>query len=100
MSSRYQTIPTQKTDEGITILSQTYYPEIGYREDDIYITTSGTDRLDLIAYDFWGDESFWWVVAMVNDLECDSFYPPVGIQLRIPKDITLIVNEFNKENEI
>ena len=100
MSSRYQTIPTQKTNEGITIYSQTYYPEIELREDDIYIITSTTDRLDLIAYDFWGDESYWWVVAMVNNLECDSFFPPVGIQLRVPKDITSIINTFNKENEL
>jgi len=100
MSSRYLTIPTQKSLDGKNIYSQTYYPEIGYQESDVYIITSFEDRLDLIAYDFWGDESFWWVVAMVNDLECDSFYPPIGIQLRIPKDITAIINTFNKENEI
>ena len=100
MSSRYLTIPTQKTNEGVTIYSQTYYPEIEYREDDIYIITGNTDRLDLIAYDFWGDESYWWAVAMVNNLECDSFFPPIGTQLRIPKDITFIINTFQKENEI
>jgi hypothetical protein len=100
MSSRYLTIPTQKIEDGRTIISQTYYPEIGFNEDDVYIITSYNDRLDLIAYDFWGDESFWWVVAMVNNLECDSFFPPIGIQLRIPKDITSIINTFNKENEI
>ena len=97
--SRYQTIPQIKTDEGRTIYRQTYYPEIEVKEDDVYIITSYTDRLDLIAYDFWGSESFWWVVAMVNDLECDSFFPPIGIQLRIPKNIGDIINRFNQENE-
>jgi len=100
MSSRYQSILTQKTDEGKTIFSQTYYPEIEPREDDIYIITSNTDRFDLIALDFWGDESYWWVIPSINGLECDSFYPPIGIQLRVPKDITSIINEFNKENEL
>ena len=100
MSSRYITIPTIKSKEGKTIYSQVYYPNIGDREDDIYIITSYTDRLDLIAYDFWGDETYWWVVAMVNNLECDSMYPPIGMQLKIPRDIVSLINTFNKENEI
>ncbi len=100
MSSRYTTIPTYTNDEGKQLYQQTYYPEIGLNEDDTYIITSYNDRLDLIAYDFWGDESLWWAVAMANDLECDSFYPPVGIQLRVPKDPTFLINAFQKENEI
>jgi len=100
MSSRYQTIDTIKTDTGKQIYSQVYYPSIGDKEDDIYIITSYNDRLDLIAYDFWGDTSFWWLVAMVNNLECDSFYPPIGTQLKIPKDVVPLINAFNKENEI
>ena len=100
MSSRYQTIDTIKTDTGKTIYNQTYYPSVGDKEDDIYIITSYTDRLDLIAYDFWGDASLWWLVAMVNNLECDSFFPPIGIQLKIPKDVIPLINAFNKENEI
>jgi len=100
MSSRYLTIPTKKTPEGKLIYQPTYYPSIGELEDDTYIITSNTDRLDLIAYDFWGDETLWWAVAMVNNLECDSFYPPIGIQLRIPKDSSNIINIFNKENEL
>ena len=97
--SRYQTIPKIKTNDGKTIYRQTYYPEIEVKEDDIYIITSYTDRLDLISYDFWGDESLWWAVAMINNLECDSFFPPIGIQLRIPRNIGDVINKFNKENE-
>lgn len=100
MSSRYLTIPTRKIDDGKTIYGPTYYPEIGLNEDDTYIITSYNDRLDLIAYDFWGDESLWWAVAMANDLPCDSFFPPIGVQLRIPKDSTAIINTFQKENEL
>jgi hypothetical protein len=99
MSSRYQTIKLNKTEEGKTIYNQIYYPSIGLKEDDYYIITSYTDRLDLIAYDFWGDESLYWIIATINNLECDSLYPPIGIQLRIPKDINNIINIFNKENE-
>lgn len=99
MSSRYLITPTEKNEDKKTIYSQTYYPEIGFYEDDVYIITSTQDRFDLIAYDFWGDKDLWWVVPMVNNLECNSFFPPVGIQLRIPRNIIDILNKFNKENE-
>ncbi len=100
MSSRYITIPQEKTENGKTIFKQTYYPNIPESEDDIYILTSKTDRFDLISYDFWGDESYWWALIMINNLEGDSFYPPEGIQLRIPKNINNVINIFNKENGI
>jgi len=99
MSSRYQNISIVKSKENKNIYSQTYYPEFGNLEDDICIIISITDRLDLISLDFYGDEKLWWVIVMVNNLEGDSIYPPVGIQLKIPKNIEDILNKFNKENE-
>jgi hypothetical protein len=100
MSSRYLTIPTEKTNDGKIIYRQIYYPSIGESEDDIYIITSSQDRLDLIAYDFWGNESYWWILVIVNNLEGDSMFPPIGIQLRIPKSTENIINKFLQENEI
>ena len=97
--SRYTTIQTQKIDKKELYL-QTYYPSIGYLEEDIYIITSYEDRLDLISYDFWGNSDYWWMIATVNNLECDSMYPPIGIQLRIPKNINDLLNKYNKENEL
>lgn len=99
MASRYQNIIKEKNERGDVILGQTYYPKFGDLDDCVYIITSNTDRLDLIAYDFWGDETLWWIINMVNDLPGDSFYPPIGVQLMIPKDNTYIINKFNKENE-
>lgn len=100
MPSLYQTISTQKTKDGKNIFSQIYYPTVGLSEDDIYIITSTQDRYDLIAYDFWGDESLWRLIPMVNNLECDSMFPPIGIQLRIPSNQENILNLFKKYNEL
>lgn len=99
MSSRYQNISIIKSSKNKNIYSQVYYPEFGNLEDDIYIITSITDRLDLIALDFYDDDKLWWILVMVNNLEGDSIYPPIGIQLKIPKNIESIINRFNKENE-
>lgn len=99
MYSRYSNIPTIKTDNNKTIYRQVYYPEVPENEDDVYIIVGSQDRLDLIANDFWGDASLWWVLVMVNNLDGSSFFPPQGSQLRIPKDVSSLLNTFNKENE-
>jgi len=104
MPSRYQTIPTMKSDTGITstsgkdMYSPTYYPNIDAREDDNYIQTGTTDRLDIIAYDFYGDASLWWVVAMVNNLPGDSMFPPQGVYLRLPKNAADLLAQYNNAN--
>ena len=104
MASRYQTISIIKNDTGISsesgnsMYAPTYYPPIEAKPDDNYIITGTEDRLDLIAYDFYGDSTLWWVIAMVNDLEGNSMYPPAGIYLRIPQNISEILNSYNRAN--
>lgn len=99
MISRYQTIKVIK-DKNKQIFNQVYYPMFGNDEDYYYILTSYNDRFDLIALDFFNDESLWWILPMVNNLSSDSMYPEYGIQLMIPKNIQNIINSFLKENEI
>jgi hypothetical protein len=104
MPSRYQTIPTMKSDTGMASTSKkdmykpTYYPDIDAREDDNYILTGITDRLDIIANDFYGDASLWWAISMVNNLEGDSMFPPIGIYLRIPKNLSDLLTQFRNSN--
>ena len=106
MSSRYQSISITKNDTGIpstsgkTMYVPTYYPTIEAQPDDSYILTGVTDRLDNIAFDFYGDATLWWVIAMVNDLEGDSIYPPTGVYLRIPKDLSGLLSKFDQSNNI
>ena len=104
MSSRYQTIPTIKSDTGITstsgkdVYAPTYYPNIDAKEDDNYIQTNATDRLDIIAFDFYSDASLWWTIAMVNSLPGDSMFPPVGMYLRIPKNAADLLSQYQNSN--
>jgi len=106
MPSRYQSITTMKSNTGIASTSgkdmyqPTYYPSTNAQENDSYIITGTEDRLDLIAYDFYGDSTLWWVIAMVNDLEGDSMFPPVGMQLRIPANVSELLNAFNQANTL
>jgi hypothetical protein len=104
MPSRYQTIATTKSDTGIASTSgkvmykPTYYPNIEAQENDNYIIAGYADRLDVIAYDFYGDATLWWVIAMVNNLEGDSMFPPQGMYLRIPQNISNLLSKFNQSN--
>ena len=104
MAGRYQGILTTKNDNGITsesgktMYAPTYYPNIEAQENDNYILTGNTDRLDAIAFDFYGDATLWWVIAMANNLAGDSIYPPTAVYLRIPFNLPDVMNKYNSNN--
>ena len=99
MASRYQNIPVEKLNVTGSLYYQTnIYPTIQPTNNDYYMITTVNDRLDLIALDFYQDQSLWWIIASANALPGDSIYPPIGIQLRIPTDIQSIINSYNLQN--
>tara|TARA_B100001094_G_scaffold292271_1_gene311258 strand:+ start:157 stop:456 length:300 start_codon:yes stop_codon:yes gene_type:complete len=98
MARRYENIGTYTTDSGKVIYLPTKYPSVATSNDDFYIIAQATDRLDLIANDFFGDSTLWWVIAMANDLPGDSLFTTPGFQLRIPGNLSNAVQEFNDLN--
>ena len=98
MASRYQNIQTQKSDNGKTIYLPVKYPSLVPSNNDYYIIAREEDRFDLIASDFYGQPTYWWVVAMANDLPGDSMYAPPGTQLRIPGNLSDALSAYNIEN--
>jgi hypothetical protein len=58
------------------------------------ITTIG-DRFDLLAQQYYNDSSLWWVISTSNEtLPQNSLYIPTGTQIRIPTDISNILNAY------
>lgn len=95
---RYQNISQTKID-GKRVYQTTKYPEISLSEDDIYVTTVQGDRFDVLALQYYQDESLWWVISVANGtLKQNSLLPPEGIQLRIPSNVPGIINKFNRIN--
>lgn len=78
-----------KTEEGKRRYSTLYYPKFDLQSSDIYIITKISDRLDLLAYQYYGDTRFWVVLAKANKLNNATIKPPVGFRLRIPFPLTL-----------
>ncbi len=60
----------------------TIYSKVPERDSDIYVTTQPGDRLDNLAFIFYGDPAKWWFIAHVNNL--NSMNVETGTSLRIP----------------
>jgi len=98
MARRYENIGTYTASGNKVIYLPTKYPSVTTSSNDYYIISQVTDRLDLIATDFYGDSTLWWVIAMANDLPGDSLFMPAGFQLRIPGNLNDAIQEFNSLN--
>ncbi len=96
--NRYQY--TNIYGRGIKYYGTTKYPVSPLSSEDIYVITQEDDRFDQLAQEYYGDPSLWWVISCSNPgLKQNSYYPPVGIQIRIPQNISRIVSEFKTLNE-
>jgi hypothetical protein len=100
MPYRYQSILSTKNEDGIPYIVNNIYPSIPIVQGDSYVITTMEDRLDIMANSFYGDSSYWWVIASANALPGDSLYPPLGMQLRIPIDLESALNEYKQLNAI
>lgn len=99
MYYRYQSTTTVRAQiTGSQYYVNNIYPDIPYSNDDNYVITTMGDRLDLLALDFYKDDSLWWIIASANGLPGDSIFPPIGIQLRIPSNPVSIVNSYKQQN--
>ena len=68
--------------------------------NDIYVITNSGDRLDILAQQFYGDSSLWWIISIANsNLSQNSLFIPEGTQLRIPIDPSNIELTFNSLNQ-
>ena len=95
--NRYDENTVVKDDSGKRYYESSLLPEIKVTDDDDYIVVAQQKRLDSIAYDYYEDASLWWVIALANNLP-PSLYAPIGIQLRIPKDINQYTVNFRELN--
>jgi hypothetical protein len=97
--SRYSITTILKTDNK-SYYKGKRYPNIPLSESDIYVITTDEDRLDLLAYKYYKDISMWWVIAVANNnITKGSLYPYPGTQLRIPTNLTNVLNIFNNYNQ-
>lgn len=106
--NRYQQIP-QTNIKGKVVYRTSYYPEVPVTANDIYVYTTQGDRFDVLANQYYGDSSLWWVISIANtatagtdlpsDLPQNTLVIPEGIQIRIPANPQSVVQKFKLINQ-
>ena len=67
---------------GNRVMKTTLYPEIRIADGDRFVYPLDGDRLENLAYRYYGDSTLWWFIAKCNDLTTNNI--PAGTSLRIP----------------
>lgn len=99
--NRYSDIVIFKKSNGPRYYLTVRYPEVPLSEEDIYVITTQGDRLDLLASQYYGDPTLYWVISIANDvLTQSSITIPEGTQIRIPQDINRILTEYTFLNQL
>jgi hypothetical protein len=95
--SRYATSTVMATTNEKRYISSTIVPVLPLSSDDIYIVTTGVERLDKLANTFYGDASKWWAIATANGLGKGTIMIPSNSRLRIPSisNIQQVINNTN-----
>ena len=94
--NRYRNISIIKNSKGVSYYRDNKYPEIPLSVNDIYIVASDGDRFDLLAAQYYGDSSLWWVISAANkNLPQNSLYVPLETQIRIPSNPANIISSYN-----
>ena len=93
----FSNIAIDKSKRNSRVYLSLYYPEIALSNSDVYIIANESDRLDLLAQQYYGDVNYWWIIAHANQISGTFFLNP-GDQIRIPMDISAIIQAFKKIN--
>ena len=91
MPSRYNHTKVKIRGDGKRVLKPTIYPRIPIKDSDIFIYPKFGDRLDNLAFKYYGDVSLWWIIAKANNLDAAHIGLEVDNQIRIPTNIQSIL---------
>lgn len=97
--NRYEDIPVLTSETGKAYKSTVYYPDIPLSEEDYYVITTGGDRYDTLAQQFYNDYTLWWVIASANSSQRASLVVEPGVQIRIPGNIATVIANYIKLNK-
>ena len=98
-NDRYLYTTRTKDDERkFRKFNSTLYPKIEPSDDDIFVISNTGERLDLLAFTYYGDVTLWWVIAQANNIGKGTLNILPGIQLRIPQNLEPIYSSLETIN--
>ena len=98
MPSRYSNTKIKRDKSGIRAYNTTYYPDIPIRNEDQFIYPHFGQRLDTLAYTFYGDSTLWWVIAKANGIR-GKLNTPQDTEIRIPGNLPQVLEDFDNLNK-
>ncbi len=88
-SSRYYFTPYIKDSSGI-VLTDLYKPPV-YNDTDTYIYHNVSElernRIDIVALKYYEDPTYWWIIAVANQL-INPFIITPGTVLKVPTKLS------------
>lgn len=99
--SRYRSLKRIEYEDGTKRVETANPVNIPEKEGDTFfkVTYQYENRLDLIAFKFYNNQLYWWVIAYASNIK-DPFNVPSGTVLRIPNPITLYTIEDNLNGRV
>lgn len=94
---RYKTIGSKKRIDGKSVLRTSLLPRIRPRSTDTFLIMVERMRLDHLAYKFYSNPNYWWILAAANNIR-GSMYVEAGTQIRIPRELASILHDHAKIN--
>ena len=94
--SRYKNNPIKVLKNGRRVFRSKIYPDIPLRNDDVYVMTQTGDRLALLAFEYYGSQSLWWIIATATNNHNAQIGIKEGTILRIPQNYIQIQTNFNQ----
>jgi hypothetical protein len=94
---RYKTIGSKKRADGKTVLRTSILPKIKKKTSDTFLIMVERMRLDHLAYKFYENPNYWWILASANNIK-GSMYVEEGTQIRIPRELSSILHDHAKIN--
>ena len=99
-TDRYEFVKKSVIKGKGNVLNTARLPLIPTSPEDRFIFSRTGDRLDNLAFQFYGDPKHWIILAIANNLGKGSLNVPPNIQLRIPpKSILIDLREFYQVTE-
>tara|TARA_A100001515_G_scaffold131496_1_gene119328 strand:+ start:3462 stop:3758 length:297 start_codon:yes stop_codon:yes gene_type:complete len=95
---RYDNTSITINRKGQRVLVPTLYPQIPLSDSDQFVFPKDGDRLDNIAFRYYGDASLWWIIAQANNLGKGRTILNPNFQIRIPGNQSKIIADFEKLN--
>ena len=94
---RYSFTDTKKSEKGKSASETTLLQKFKSRPTDIFLVIVERTRLDHLAFKFYDNPNYWWILALANGIK-GTMYVQLGTRIRIPESVNEVINDHRKIN--